>query len=79
MKRLRNIDSFFNKERSIKHIIEVNIYYQKHKETMEINVIISQKQSVILGILWPAHQNSEINWRTGKVKIIRYPEECRKQ
>ena len=79
MKRPINIDSFFNKKRFIEYIIEVNIYYQKHKETMKINVIISWKQSVILGILWLAHQNSEINWRTEKVKIIRYPEECRKQ
>ena len=79
MKRPINIDSFFNKKRFIEYIIEVNIYYQTHKETMKINVIISWKQSVILGILWLAHQNSEINWRTEKVKIIRYPEECRKQ
>jgi len=24
---IRNVDSFFNKERSIKHIVEVNVYY----------------------------------------------------
>jgi len=36
---IRNMDSFFNKERPIKHIVEVNIYYQEHRERMEIDVI----------------------------------------
>ena len=33
---VRNIDGTFNKEEPI---VEVNIYYQGHKERMEINVI----------------------------------------
>ena len=40
---IRNVNSSFNKERSIKHIVEVNIYYQKYKERIEINVIGGQK------------------------------------
>ena len=28
-----------NKERPIENIVEVNIYYQGHRERMEINVI----------------------------------------
>ena len=36
---VRNVDSSFNKEGPIKHIVEVNIYYQEHRERMEINVI----------------------------------------
>jgi len=36
---MKNIDSFFNKERPIKHIVEVNIYYQRHRERTEIGVI----------------------------------------
>jgi len=36
---VRNVNSSFNKERSIEHIVEVNIYYQKHREKTEINVI----------------------------------------
>ena len=34
-----NINSFFNKERSIEYIVEVNIYYQEHRKMTEINVI----------------------------------------
>ena len=36
---VRNVDSSFNKEGPIKHIVEVNIYYQEHRERMEIDVI----------------------------------------
>ena len=31
---VRNVDGFFNKEGPIKHIVEVNIYYQKYRERM---------------------------------------------
>ena len=40
---IRNIDEIFNKERLIKNIVEVNIYYQGHRKRIEINVIGSQK------------------------------------
>ena len=40
---MRNIDRLFNKERPIKYIVEVNIYYQWYKERMEIDVIGRQK------------------------------------
>jgi len=30
-------------------------------------------------MLWLARHNYEIDWRTGKVKMIRCPEECGKQ
>jgi len=40
---MRNVDSFFNKEGLIEHMVEVNIYYQGHRKRMEIDVIGSQK------------------------------------
>ena len=75
---VRNIDRSLNKERPIEYTMEVNIYYQGHRERMEINVIGGQKWTVILGMPWLAHHNSEIDWRIGEVKITRYPEEYRK-
>ena len=45
---VRNIDGTFNKERLIKNIVEVTIYYQKHKERTEIDVIDGWKWSIIL-------------------------------
>ena len=48
---VRNVNSFFNKEIPIEYIVEVNIYYQEHRERMEIDMIRGQKWSVILRIL----------------------------
>ena len=36
---IRNVDSSFNKEGPIEHMVEVNIYYQGHRERIEIDVI----------------------------------------
>ena len=40
---IRNVDGSLNKEGLIEHIVEVNIYYQGHRERTEINVIRGQK------------------------------------
>ena len=48
---VRNVDGTFNKEGPIKNTVEVNIYFQGHRERMEIDVIRGQKWNVILGIL----------------------------
>ena len=76
---VRNVDGSFNKEGLIENTVEVNIYYKGHVERTEIDVIGGQKWSVILGMLWLARHNPEIDWKTGKVKITRCPEECGKQ
>ena len=34
---------------------------------------------MILGILWLAHYNPEIDWRIGKAKMTRCTEECGKK
>ena len=34
---VRNVNSYFNKEEFIKYIAKVNIYYQKHKERINIS------------------------------------------
>jgi len=76
---IRNMDRSLNKEGPIENTMEVNIYYQEHRDRTEIDVIRGQKWIVILEMLWLAHYNPEIDWRTGEVKITRCPEECRKQ
>ena len=40
---MRNVDGSLNKEGPIEHMVEVNIYYQGHRERTEINVIGGQK------------------------------------
>jgi len=75
---VRNVDSSFNKEGPIEHMVEVSIYFREHRERTEINVIGEQKWMVILEMLWLARHNPEIDWRTGKIKMTRCPEECGK-
>ena len=76
---MRNIDRLLNKEGPIEHTVEVNIYYQRHKERTEIDIIGEQKWMVILGILWLARHNPKIDWRMKEVKITRCLEEYKKQ
>ena len=40
---VRNVDRSFNKEGLIENTVEVNIYYQGHRERTEIDVIRGQK------------------------------------
>ena len=75
---VRNVDGSFNKEGPIKHTVEVNIYYQGHRERTEIDIIGEQKCNVILGLPWLACHNPKIDWKIGEVKIMRYSEECGK-
>ena len=58
---IRNINRLLNKEGPIENIGEVNIYYQGHRERMETNIIGGQKWTVILGMLWLACHNPEID------------------
>jgi len=76
---VRNVNRSLNKEGPIEHTAEVNIYYQGHRERTEIDIIEEQKWTVILGMLWLARHNSEIDWRTEEVKMTRCLEKCEKQ
>ena len=58
---VRNVNSSLNKEGPIEYMVEVNIYYQGHRERMKIDVIGGQKWKVILGMPWLAHHNPEID------------------
>ena len=69
---IRNMIGFCNKEEPIEHMVKVNIYYQGHRKSTEINIIRGQKWSVKFGIPWLICYNSEIDCRIGEVKMIRY-------
>ena len=76
---MRNVDGIFNHKEPIKYMVEVELFFRGHKERTEINVIGGQKWSVILGMLWLACHNLEIDWKTREVKMIRCPEKYRKK
>ena len=76
---VRNVDRLLNKEGPIEYTVEVNIYFKRHRERTEIDMIGGQKWMVILGMPWLAYHNPEIDWRMGGVKMTRCLEECGKQ
>jgi len=45
---VRNVDGSLNKKRPIEYTVEVNIYYQGHRERTEIDVIGEQKWTVVM-------------------------------
>ena len=45
---IRNMDRTFNNERLIENTVEVNIFYKRHRERIEIDVIRRQKWNIIL-------------------------------
>jgi len=60
---VKNVDETNNSGGVIIYQIEVNVYYKNHIERM--------RTEIILGMLWLAAHNPEINWETGEVKIMR--------
>jgi len=40
---VRNVDGLLNKEGPIENTVEVNIYYKRHRERTEIDIIGGQK------------------------------------
>jgi len=73
---VRNVDGTNNSGRAIMHQVECNIYYKGHIERMKIDVCDIGKTEVILGMLWLAAHNPEINWKTREVKITRCSPLC---
>jgi len=73
---VRNVNGMLNYAGPIVDTVEVEIFFKEHKERTSIDVIRGQKWSVILGMLWLACHNPEIDWKTGEVKMTRCLDEC---
>jgi len=58
---VRNVDGMLNYVGPIVDIVEVEIFFKGHKKRILIDVIGGQKWEVILGMLWLACYNSEID------------------
>jgi len=73
---VRNVNSTNNSRGAIMHQVECNVFYKGHVERMRMDVCNLGKTEVILGMLWLAVHNLEINWETGEVKMTRYLPLC---
>jgi len=73
---VRNVDDTNNSRGAITHQVECNVFYKGHMERMRMDVCDLGKTEVILGMLWLAAHNPEINWETGEVKMTRCSPLC---
>jgi len=66
---VRNVDGTNNSRRAITHQVECNMFYKGHMERMRMDVYDLGKTEVILGMLWLAAHNPEINWETVRLQL----------
>jgi len=75
---VRNVDGTGNSRGAITHEVEVNMFYKGHVERVRMDVCELGKTDIILGMLWLAAHNPEIDWEKGEVKMTRCPPLCGK-
>jgi len=72
------MDGTNNSRGMVMHKIECNLYYKRHVEQVKMDVCNLERMEVILGILWLAAHNPEIDWEKREVKMTRCPLLCRR-
>jgi len=70
---VRNMDGTVNAGRAITHQVECNMFFKGHIERARMDVCNLGKMELILGILWLAAHNPEIDWEKGEVKMTHCP------
>jgi len=76
---VKNVDGTVNVGGAITHQVECNMFFKGHVERVRMDVCNLGKTEVILGMLWLAAHNPEIDWEKGEVKMIRCPPICGKR
>jgi len=77
--KIRNIDKISNSSGLVTYEIECNIYFRRHIKRIQMDVCNLEKTDIILGMLWLAAHNSEINWETREVKMTRCSPMCERK
>jgi len=76
---VRNVDRTINVGGAIMHQVECNMFFKGHVERVRIDVCNLRKTEMILGMLWLAAHNPEIDWEKGEVKMTRGPPICERK
>jgi len=63
---VRNVDGTVNAGGAITHQVECNMFFKGHVERARMDVYNLGKTEVILGMLWLAAYNLEIDWEKGR-------------
>jgi len=76
---VRNVDGTVNAGGAITHQVECNMFFKGHMERARIDVCNLGKTEVILGMLWLAAHNPEIDWEKEEVEMTCCPPICGKR
>jgi len=76
---VKNVDGTVNVGGAIMHQVECNMFFKGHVERVRMDVCNLGKTEVILGMLWLAAHNPEIDWEKGEAKMTRCSPICRKR
>jgi len=73
---VKNVDGTDNNGGRIEYEIECNMYFKGHVERIRVDICKLGRTKVILGILWLAAHNPEIDWEKEEVKMMKCPPWC---
>jgi len=76
---VRNVNGTVNARGAIMHQVECNMFFKEHVKRARMDVCNLGKTVVILGMLWLAAHNPEIDWEKREVKMTRCPPICGKK
>jgi len=75
---VRNVNRMVNAGGAIMHQVKCNMFFKGHMERARIDICNLGKMKVILGMLWLAAHNLEIDWEKSEVKMTCCPPICGK-
>ena len=76
---VRNMDGTANVGGAIMYQVECNMFFKGYIERVRMDVCNLGKTEVILGMLWLAVHNPEIDWEKREVKIMQCLPICEKK
>ena len=76
---VKNVNGTINVGGAIMYQVECNMFFKGHVERVRMDVCNLGKTEVILGMLWLAVHNPEIDWEKGEVRMMRCPPICEKR
>jgi len=76
---VRNVNGTVNARGTIMHQVECNMFFKEHVKRARMDVCNLGKTVVILGMLWLAAHNPEIDWEKREVKMTCCPPICGKK
>ena len=76
---VQNIDGTVNVGGAITYQVKYNMFFKKHVERAQMDICNLGKIEVILGMLWLAAYNPEIDQKKEEMKMMQYLPICRRR